>query len=230
MATKHYIPSIFTIANICCGFAAVAIGDIFLGSVILLVGILLDTIDGFLARKLNAVSQVGKELDSLADVISFGMAPAYLYLLIAPSDNWVYYLAPMMFLVGSALRLAKFNTLPSLHYFIGLPVPFATLFLLGLFIGIQYDKTFYIQSISHPLVYFLIPFVLMVLMLSNIKMFSLKSIDQGISSNRLPIYTILIFTLLLIFDFRIACSAIVVVYVLMSYLKRNSFQHPSSQD
>lgn len=230
MATKHYIPSIFTIANICCGFAAVAIGDIFLGSVFLLVGILLDTIDGFLARKLDAVSKVGKELDSLADVISFGMAPAYLYLLIAPSDNWIFYLAPMMFLVGSALRLAKFNTLPSLNYFIGLPVPFATLFLLGLFIGIQYDKTFYIQSISHPLVYFLIPFCLMVLMLSNIKMFSLKSIDQDLSSNKLPLYTIFIFTILLIFDFRIACSAIVVVYVLMSYFKRNSFQQHSSQD
>lgn len=230
MAKKHFIPSIFTIANICCGFAAVAIGDIFLGSVILLIGILFDTIDGFLARKLNAVSEVGKELDSLADVISFGMAPAYLYLLIAPSESWIFYLAPMMFVVGSALRLAKFNTLPSLHYFIGLPVPFATLFLLGLFIGIQYDKTFYIQSISHPLVYFLIPFVLMVLMLSNIKMFSLKSLDQGLSNNRLPLICILIFMVLVIFDFRIACSSIVVIYVLLSYLKRNSFQHPSSQD
>lgn len=230
MATKHFIPSIFTIANICCGFAAVAIGDIFLGSMFLLIGILFDTIDGFLARKLNAVSNVGKELDSLADVISFGMAPAYLYLLIAPSDSWIFYLAPMMFLVGSALRLAKFNTLPSLNYFIGLPVPFATLFLLGLFIGIQYDKTFYIQSISHPLVYFLIPFILMVLMLSNIKMFSLKSLDQGLSSSRLPVICILIFAMLVIFDFRIACSAIVVIYVLLSYLKRNSFQQPSSQD
>lgn len=230
MRTRQAIPSLFTLANIACGFMAIVSGSMIVGSIFLLIGIFLDTFDGYFARKLNAESALGKELDSLADVISFGLAPAYLYHLLAPSDHWVFYFAPILFLCGAALRLAKFNTLPKLDYFIGLPTPFATLFLLGLFIGIEYDKTLFINTLANPFIYYSIPFFLMVLMLSNLKMFSLKSLDQGLAENKLPFVTIAIFALLLLVDFRIACSSIVVIYVLLSLLKRNSIQQHSSQE
>jgi len=215
---KKHIPTILTLGNLICGFLAIVSGDLFLGSVLLLIGILFDTMDGFFARALGVESELGEELDSLADVISFGIAPAYLYTLIAPGNSWVFYLAPILFLIGSALRLAKFNTMPKTDYFVGLATPFATLFLVGLFIAVQYDKNFFIHGLESPLIYFLIPFVLMMLMLSPIKMFSLKSLNKGSSGTILPIVCILCFAALLIVDFRIALSSVVVIYVLLSLL------------
>lgn len=217
---KKFIPTLFTLANICCGFLSVAVGDLKLGSMLLIIAICFDTWDGMLARALNVQSDMGKELDSLADMISFGIAPAYLYTLISPVDHWLAYVAPMFFVVGAALRLAKFNLLPSSKHFYGLPVPFATLFLVGIFIGVQYDKNFFLNTIDNTAVYFLIPFILMVLMLSNMRMFSLKNLDKGLISNFFPILCIAIFFLMLLIDFRIAFSGIVLVYIFLSFLER----------
>jgi len=208
-----------------CGFTAIVFADLFIGSVLLLVAIFLDTFDGYFARKLQAESETGKQLDSLSDMISFGVAPAYLYYQLAPTDNLLFIIAPLLFVFGSALRLAKFNTLPKLNYFIGLPTPFATLFLIGLFIGVQYDKEVFIQALSNPFIYFSLPLLLMLLMLSQIKMFSLKSIegDDDISLT-LPLMFLLIFGLLILFDFRVALPSIVLIYVFFSYVIRNSFE------
>lgn len=219
---KKYIPTLFTLGNLLCGFLAIVSGDIYFGSLFLILGICLDTFDGLIARAFNAQSDMGKELDSLADLVSFGVAPAYLYSLISPVDHWTYYLAPCIFLTGAALRLAKFNVVPSTKHFSGLPVPFATLFLIGIFIGVQFDKGLFIHGLESKLTYFLIPFILMVLMLSNIKMFSLKSLDKGISSNISPILCLSAFFIFMVIDFRIACSATVIVYILLSLMENRA--------
>lgn len=216
---KKFIPTLFTLANICCGFMAVAIGDLKIGSFFLIIAIFFDTFDGILARALNVQSEMGKELDSLADMISFGIAPAYLYTLIAPVDHWFKYVAPCFFIIGAALRLAKFNLLPSSKHFYGLPVPVATLFLVGIFIGVQYERNLFLNTIDSTAVYFLIPFVLMMLMLSSVRMFSLKNIDKGLASNFFPILCFVIFVLMLIVDFRVAFSGIVLVYIFLSILE-----------
>lgn len=199
---------------------AVAVGDLKIGSFFLIIAIVFDTWDGMLARALNVQSDMGKELDSLADMISFGIAPAYLYTLIAPIDHWFIYVAPLFFVIGAALRLAKFNLLPSSKHFYGLPVPFATLFLVGIFIGVQYERNLFLNTIDSTAVYFLIPFILMVLMLSNMRMFSLKNLDKGLISNFFPILCMIIFFVMLIVDFRIAFSGIVLVYIFLSFLER----------
>jgi len=199
---------------------AVAVGDLKIGSFFLIIAIIFDTWDGMLARALNVQSEMGKELDSLADMISFGIAPAYLYTLIAPVDHWFIYVAPLFFVIGAALRLAKFNLLPSSKHFYGLPVPFATLFLVGIFIGVQYERNLFLNTIDSTAVYFLIPFVLMMLMLSNMRMFSLKNLDKGLARNFFPILCIVIFFMMLIVDFRIAFSGIVLVYIFLSFLER----------
>lgn len=199
---------------------AVAVGDLKLGSLFLIIAIFFDTFDGILARALNVQSEMGKELDSLADMISFGIAPAYLYTLVAPMDHWFIYIPPCFFIMGAALRLAKFNLLPSSKHFYGLPVPVATLFLVGMFIGVQYERNLFLNTIDNTAVYFLIPFILMMLMLSNMRMFSLKNLDKGLASNFFPVLCFFIFILMLIVDFRMAFSGIVLVYIFLSFLER----------
>ena len=104
-------------------------------------GMFFDVIDGLVARLLKVQSQFGKELDSLADLVSFGVAPAYLYTLISPVDHWaITYIPSFFILIGSALRLAIFNLRPSTKYFLGLPTPASTFFLAGLFIGVRFDS------------------------------------------------------------------------------------------
>jgi CDP-diacylglycerol--serine O-phosphatidyltransferase len=215
---KKILPSFLTICNIACGFLAVAVGDIYYGSLFLLCGILLDTLDGFFARKFNAITEMGKELDSLADMISFGMAPAYLYSMVAPFEHWSKYIASIFFLVGAAIRLAKFNTSPSVKYFKGLPTPAATMFLIGIFIAVQFDKSFYINAMQSSIWYFGVPFVLMILMVSNLRMFSLKSLDEGLMSNLLLVLCVVIFLGFLFIDFRIALSVTVLAYIIFSLL------------
>ena len=72
-AMTKFIPSIFTSINLICGFIALIIGDHYVGSLLLLFAVGFDVIDGLAARALNAQSEIGKELDSLADLVSFGL-------------------------------------------------------------------------------------------------------------------------------------------------------------
>jgi len=65
--------------NLCCGFSAILVADLHISTVLILTGMFFDVIDGLVARVLKVQSQFGKELDSLADLVSFGVAPAYLY-------------------------------------------------------------------------------------------------------------------------------------------------------
>lgn len=140
---KKHIPNAITLCNLICGCIAVryAFADKFVASLLFIViGATFDFFDGFAARKLNVVSPIGKELDSLADVITFGFAPtsmifalltAYIHGYAADenflvSTSWIKYINAIAFLVAafSALRLAKFNTDErQSHAFIGLPTP-----------------------------------------------------------------------------------------------------------
>lgn len=217
---KKYIPSILTLCNLSCGFMAIVIGDIYYGSLLLIAGIFFDAFDGLMARAFNVQSAMGKELDSLADMVSFGIAPAYLYTLVSPVNHWFMYLAPITFVIGAALRLAKFNVRPPQDYFEGLATPFATLFLVGIFIGVQFEKNFFINSLDSTLIYSLIPFFLMMLMISNIRMFSLKNLKGGWSQNIFPLICFLIFICLLFTDFRVAFAAIVPIYVMLSIIEK----------
>jgi CDP-diacylglycerol--serine O-phosphatidyltransferase len=85
-----------------------------------------DALDGIVARKTNTVSDFGAELDSICDVVSFGVAPAYLIYYYFDSTAVIF--ASIVFLIGGALRLARFGILDVKH-FIGLPIPAAALFL-----------------------------------------------------------------------------------------------------
>lgn len=140
---KKHIPNAITLCNLICGCIAVryAFADKYLAALIFIVtGAVFDFFDGFVARKLKVSSPVGVELDSLADVITFGFAPtSMVFTLITSyihgyaheagflvSESWIKYINAISFIIAafSALRLAKFNVdTRQTTSFIGLPTP-----------------------------------------------------------------------------------------------------------
>ncbi len=217
MKFKSKIPSLFTIMNLCCGFAAILVADLHISSILILFGMFFDVLDGLIARMLKVQSDIGKELDSFADIVSFGVAPAYLYTLIIPIDHWVYYIPAFFILIGSALRLAIFNLMPDTKYFTGLPTPASSFFLVGLFIGVEFDSVV-MQTISeNPIIYTLIPFFLMLLNLSKIKMFSFKQMGK-MNYNVFILVCIITFGLLTMINYRLSMPLGVIIYIILSMI------------
>lgn len=130
-----YIPNMITIANFVCGLLAiyaVLVHDMYLGAVFIITGMLFDFFDGMVARKLDSVSEMGGELDSFADLVTFGVAPSILAYSIALKDlQSIGMICALTYSVCGMLRLARFNTQQSkLPTFIGMPIPFAAMCLL----------------------------------------------------------------------------------------------------
>lgn len=177
-----------------------------------------DVIDGLIARILKVQSQLGKELDSLADLVSFGVAPAYLYTLITPIDHWVMMIPAFCILIASAIRLAIYNLRPDTKYFTGLPTPASTFFLIGLFIGVKFDSTIMQALIDSPSTYILIPILLMTLNLSKIKMFSFKQIGRSLTYNLFILVSLITFCVLTYINYKLAMPLGVVIYVVLSVI------------
>jgi len=213
---KTKIPSLFTLMNLLCGFSAILIAELHISTMLLLAGMFFDVIDGLVARLLKVQSQFGKELDSLADLVSFGVAPAYLYTLISPVDHWVMYIPSFFILIGSALRLAIFNLRPSTKYFLGLPTPASTFFLAGLFIGVRFDSEIMRTLIDYPSIYAIIPLIIMMLNLSKLKMFSFKQMGSNINYNIFILICLLTFACLTFVNYRLSMPIGVIIYVLLS--------------
>lgn len=130
MITKS-IPNLFTIGNLFLGIISImfAFNDNYsFAALMVIIAMLLDGLDGRVARALNVQSEFGKELDSLSDVISFGVAPAFVMYVCAfteinPVLAWT---ATAIFPICGALRLARFNVVDGVPgYFTGLPIPAA---------------------------------------------------------------------------------------------------------
>ena len=138
-------PSMFTTGNMACGFSAIllAFADKFTWAAALLAGsIVLDIADGAVARLVGATSPFGVQLDSLADLVSFGLAPAVLVHTWALPENPVLaWLSAFFWLACAAFRLARFNVtvdpLADKKYFVGLPSPGATLVVIATILALR---------------------------------------------------------------------------------------------
>lgn len=128
------LPSMFTLANMLCGFAAILVsirGQYPLAAVLIGLSVLFDITDGAVARLVGAVTPFGLQFDSLADLVSFGMAPALVaFTLFSEGDDAfdpLGWLACFVWVACAAIRLARFNTTidptADKRYFIGLPSP-----------------------------------------------------------------------------------------------------------
>jgi len=139
------IPNIFTLLNLVSGFISIyfaVMSNYMLSFALILIAVVFDGLDGFVARKLNAANDFGRELDSLCDEVSFGVAPAFLLLEVTLNNNPE--LAIYAIIIGAifaafgALRLARFNLFGSKEFFEGLAIPGAAFFV-GLTVNCVYD-------------------------------------------------------------------------------------------
>ena len=128
----YLLPSILTLGNLSCGFyALVAVyNDEYMASAIaILLALVFDYLDGGVARMTGATSDIGIELDSLADLVSFGVAPGLLaYVFALKPFGWIGGLAAFAFTACGAFRLARFNVQTrslDKRFFVGLPIPAA---------------------------------------------------------------------------------------------------------
>jgi CDP-diacylglycerol---serine O-phosphatidyltransferase len=137
------VPNLFTIGNLLSGIFSITFnmnGYLRMTALFIFLSAMLDFFDGRIARRLKVNSELGVELDSLADIVSFGVAPALLFYSIEIPSPFTT-LAFMLFPTMGALRLAKFNIKPTIGHFMGLPIPAAgvTIAVMGLF---NYSNSF----------------------------------------------------------------------------------------
>lgn len=174
----YILPNIFTSINLFCGFYAVisAIeGKFTVAAVSIIIAVLFDALDGKIARATNTTSKFGVEYDSLADLISFGLAPGVtIYLWALQPLGRIGWLAAFLFMACGALRLARFNTQTgsvSSDYFVGLPIPAAA----GMNAStILLFNKFGIEGNSNSVLILVMIYILSFLMVSTIKYNSLK--------------------------------------------------------
>ncbi|WP_407308699.1 CDP-diacylglycerol--serine O-phosphatidyltransferase [Desulfosporosinus sp. SB140] len=157
------IPSMFTLANLLFGFLAlvwVLEGNFDLASAMILLSVLMDSLDGKVARRLSVSSDFGKELDSLSDLVSFGVAPAILTYqatlqpLQPESMKYIGLGIAVVFALCGAVRLARFNMLNITTYFVGVPITFAGGFM-ALLMFLRSMLPWYVYPLSMVILAFL---------------------------------------------------------------------------
>ena len=228
------IPNIITLLNAFFGtlaLYAVLSGQTAYLPLLLSISLVADFADGLAARLLKQSSPIGKELDSLADVISFGAVPgAIFYLLLCKSqgiEGLVFekpetYLPALGFMITvfSALRLAKFNTdTRQTEHFIGLNTPANTIFTLGLLITVE-NNSFGLSELllNLPLLLILIA-LLSYLLISEIPIFSFKFKKLSWKGNEFRIvFLALAATMLIALPTGLALMSCILLYVLSSLL------------
>jgi CDP-diacylglycerol--serine O-phosphatidyltransferase len=179
----YFLPSLFTVGNIFLGFWAVVLGlrgRYVIAGALIIIAAALDFLDGKIARMTGTESDFGREFDSLADVLTFGMAPA----LIA----WAWglheyeragWLVPLFYVVCTATRLARFNVhtgaAHDTRWFVGLPSPAAAGTVASfLLVGVESDwRPWLVRGMGALLI------ALGLLMVSTFRFWSLKAIDFG---------------------------------------------------
>lgn len=219
----YLLPSLFTLGNMFCGYACVLYamrGDITTAAPFIGVAVVLDMLDGRIARLTGTSSAFGREFDSLADVISFGVAPAILTFVWGLQPlNRLGWAAGFIFVTAAAVRLARFNiqsaSVTDKRYFVGMPspaaaaVPAATVF-------------FYPAGFSDPrgaLIALVVALVPAILMVSTIRFRSFKTIDLRVrrSSKVLVLLAALIAVVQL--EPRVVLVAIAYTYLASAFIE-----------
>lgn len=235
--TKH-IPNLITSLNLASGFIAIifiANGDTVTGCWLILTAMIFDFLDGFSARLLKAYSAIGKELDSLADVVSFGVAPAFIvYKLLIDtlpmvSEDPLNPITPLAVIiliitalmpVCAALRLAIFNLDETqTTTFKGLPTPANALAVISVLLAGHFSDAAIFNSITgSPVILIIFTIILSLMMVSRIPLISLKFANLKFGGNE-GRYILIVSVMLSLIVLGIAgASLIIPLYIGVSLL------------
>ncbi len=236
---KKHIPNIITLLNLFCGTVAViwaVQGRLDWAFFFVILGIFFDFFDGFFARLLNVKSDLGLQLDSLADMVTAGVVPGIAMFQLLSKSNLVtqnqFLLTELLpyfgFLItlASAYRLANFNVdTRQTTGFIGLPTPANALFILSLPLLLQYQSFPFLEIILQN-TWFLLGITLLSAYMLNaeIPLFALKFKDFSYQNNKIKYIFLIISAFCLLFFQLLALPLIIILYVLLSVfqVKNNS--------
>lgn len=226
MKIKKHIPNFITCLNLvsgCIGSALAFEGSPKAASFLIILACIFDFLDGFVARLLKVSSPIGKELDSLADMVTFGFLPSVILFMLL-KETYLSESAPLLpyasFLIAvfSALRLAKFNIDErQTNSFIGLPTPANALFIGSFPLIIEQDIFSFLHN---PLFLLLLIFILSYLLVSPLELFSLKFKDFSWQNNKIKyIFLALIVILGALLNFA-AIPIIIILYLILSVVDK----------
>lgn len=226
MRIKQNLPNLLTLANLTSG----CLGIVFClneghqaAVVFVLIAAILDLLDGALARALKVTSPIGKDLDSLADMVTFGVLPGFMAydmvlqakdIFALPFDNLIFvcFIIP----ICSAIRLAKFNNdSRQSSSFIGLPTPANAIFFCGLSFALR-DEAFIF--LNHPFLIIAIAIITSGLLVAEIPMFSFKLKGGSWKSYKAQILFLLLSLLFLLLFQWIALGLIILLFILLSII------------
>lgn len=218
---KKHVPNFITCLNLlsgCIGVVFALQGSFDVAAYCVVASGIFDFFDGLVARALHVKSPIGKELDSLADVVSFGLLPgAMLYTMLGLSSAESDYLPYLGFLVTicSALRLAKFNIDERQSTdFIGLNTPMNAFYVISL----PFLAETYRQVVYHPI--FLVASIVAtsLLLVSNVRLFSMKLDSLSWELNKWKFMFLIVSILLVVWMKFAAVPMVLVAYFLFSYI------------
>lgn len=242
---KKHIPNLLTLGNMLCGMMAILL---FISSptefelAVILIGIaaVLDFFDGFVARWLGVSGEMGKQLDSLADVVSFGVAPAFglaMNMNVVIDGAWsdTFYLlltlAPLSIALFSALRLAKFNIdTRQTDQFIGLPTPANTIMVLSITWAIR-EGDISLDALGD---YSFVPVVLFIafsslMLIAELPLIALKFKSFNWRGNEARYATILLGITIFAITGISGLSLVVLLYLLISFIDYRIHRHEVSR-
>ena len=222
---RRNIPNALTCGNLLCGCIGVVEAfhnNLLLSCVLIGVALIFDFLDGFLARLLKVTSPIGRDLDSLADMVTFGLLPAIiLYQLLMQSipDLFGIWKAYPAFIIAifSAIRLAKFNNDPrQSDSFIGVPTPANAMLIASLPLIVHTESDFWKDLIINTNHLLILAAVMSYALVMELPLIALKFKSFGWKGNEARFILIGITVLLLITLKFLAIPAILIVYVLLS--------------
>jgi len=214
------IPNIFTLGNLILGF--ICILNVFVKNDFEIIYVfycclILDFLDGFTARKLNLTSEFGKQMDSLADLVSFGILPSIILYDYFDSNNFNLFLkySSILILVSSSIRLARFNlSEENNNFFVGLPTPANALFFISLIYYQGTLKTYFDEYVILALI-----ILFSFLMVSNLKFISLKFSKFTLNENIEKLVLILLGIIIIILQGHSGMFLLILLYISYCIIK-----------